>query len=243
LLAGYRDRPAADHTAIARALVSVSDLIVDIPEIVELDINPLLADAEGVLALDARIVVRAVSGDRPERLCIRPYPAELAKDIFLDNSVELRLRPVRPDDAPALIEMGGRTSRQDLRLRFHGAVRGITSLASARLTQIDYDREMAFVAVEANGDIAGVASLGFDPEFETAEFAIVVRSDMQGHGLGRKLIAEILIHARARGAERVWGDVLRENENMLTMAREMGAALTPRSDGPAIVRAEFHLTS
>jgi acetyltransferase len=65
---------------------------------------------------------------------------------------------------------------------------------------------------------------------------------MQGHGLGRKLIAEILIHARARGAERVWGDVLRENENMLTMAREMGAALTPRSDGPAIVRAEFHLT-
>jgi acetyltransferase len=242
LLAGYRDRPAADHAAIARALVSVSDLIVDIPEIVELDINPLLADAEGVLALDARIVVRAISGDRMERLCIRPYPAELAKDILLDNNVELRLRPIRPDDAPALIEMGARTSRQDLRLRFHGAVRGITSLASARLTQIDYDREMAFVAVEAKGDIAGVASLGFDPEFETAEFAIVVRSDMQGHGLGRKLIAEILIHARARGAERVWGDVLRENENMLTMAREMGAALTPRSDGPAIVRAEFHLT-
>jgi acetyltransferase len=241
LLGGYRDRPAADHAAIARALVSASDLIVDIPEIVELDINPLLADAGGVLALDARIVVRAVSGDRPERLCIRPYPAELAKDIFLDNNVQLRLRPVRPDDAPALIDMGCRTSRPDLRLRFHGAVRKITSVASARLTQIDYDREMAFVAVEASGGIAGMVSLGFDPEFETAEYAIVVRSDAQGHGLGRKLMAELLAYARSRGARCVWGDVLSENENMLTMVREMGGALTPRSDALGLVRAEFRI--
>jgi acetyltransferase len=243
LLAGYRDRPAADRAAIVRALASVSDLAIDIPEIVELDINPLLADADGVIALDARIVVRAAPGDGAARLCIRPYPAELARAMRLDDDTPLRLRPVRPDDAPALIQMGRRTNLQDLRLRFHGTVREITPIAAARLTQIDYDREMAFVAAEAGGDIAGIGSLGFDPEFETAEYAIIVRSDMQGHGLGRKLMAELLSYARARGARRVWGDVLAENANMLTMTREMGAVATHRLDARGLVRTQFRINS
>jgi acetyltransferase len=242
LLAGYRNRPPADIAAIARALVSVSDLIADLPEIAELDINPLLADADGVIALDARIVVRA-SGEQSAPFAIRPYPAELTRDLTLSNGARVSLRAIRPEDGPALVEMAAVTDPQDLRLRFHGAMRALDPRAAARLSQIDYDREMALVAVGEDETLGGVVRIVFDPEFEAGEYAIIVRSDLQGQGIGRELLGALLAYARARGAKRVWGDVMSENYNMLTLAREMGAHTAKRVEARGLTRTEFRLDS
>ncbi|NWG52439.1 MAG: bifunctional acetate--CoA ligase family protein/GNAT family N-acetyltransferase [Hydrogenophilaceae bacterium] len=240
LLAGYRDRAPADHAAIAATLVALSDLVINLPEIAELDINPLLADADGVIALDARIVVRAPPRDAAKRLAIRPYPAELEHPIDIAGA-RLMLRAIRPDDADAIIAFAGRTDPDHLRLRFHGAVGKITQRIAARLTQIDYDREMALVAVEEDGAIAGVGRLVFDPDFEACEYAIIVRSDIQHRGLGSALMREMFAYARARGAKRMWGDVLTENHGMLAVARELGADIAYLPEDHAITRTTFRL--
>ena len=224
LLAGYRDRAPANHAAIEQALTAVSELAVNHPEIAELDINPLLADADGVIALDARIILGADGAQRPP-LAIRPYPDALTHDIRLEDGLALRVRALAPSDASALLEMGKRTTPQDLRLRFHGAVRTDNESGAARLCQIDYDREMALGAIEGDGALAGVARISFDPQFETGEFAILVRSDLQKRGIGRALLADILTYAASRGVRRVWGDVLPDNASMLAFVRELGATI------------------
>lgn len=242
LLAGYRDRPPANRLAIAEVLVALSDMIIDLPEIAELDINPLLADAQGVIALDARIVVSATAGDEGfDRLAILPYPAALSREIELADRASFRVRPIRPEDAPALMDMARRTDAADLRLRFHGAVRGLDEAAAARLSQIDYDREMALVAIAPDQSFAGVARLVFDPDFSRAEYAIIVRSDLQGRGLGRALLAEALAYARLRGASTVWGDVLIENGEMIALARGLGAHLQQIEGASELTRTSFHL--
>jgi acetyltransferase len=238
LLAGYRNRPAAQMSAIESALLSLSRIAIDLPQISELDINPLLAGASGAIALDARIVVR---DEAAPPLAIRPYPAELTQSVALDDGRALTLRAIRPQDAPALQQMAERTAPEDLRLRFHGAVRGIDADAAARLSQIDYDRELALVAFESDGAAAGVGRLVFDPDFENAEFALIVRSDLQHHGLGRALMRAIIDYSRSRGALRLWGDVLSENLNMLTLTRAMGAATAKRPEAPELTRASFAL--
>ena len=225
LLAGYRDRPAADLDSIALTLVRLSDLLVDIPEVTELDINPLLAGPQGVLALDARVVVRAAGGERRAPLAIQPYPAELEHEVEIDGGRKLLVRPIRPEDEPRLVEMVQRSSPEDVRLRFLGALREFPHLLAARLSQIDYDREMALIALPAQpggGEILGVARTVANPEGDRAEFAVMVRSDMKGRGLGFQLMKDILAHARKRGIKTVYGDVLAENTTMLHMAAELG---------------------
>jgi acetyltransferase len=239
LLGGYRDRPPADLAAVSAVLCALSDLLVDLPEVAELDINPLLADGDGVIALDARIVVRkAPAAVGQSRLAIRPYPADLVGTLEA-GSRTLRLRPIRPEDAGRLIEMAGLTTSSDLRLRFHGGVHDLSPAAAARLSQIDYDREMVFLAEEADGAVAGVVRLVFDPDFETAEGALIVRSDMQDLGLGRSLLKHALAYARSRGARTVYGDVLRENARMLDLARHLDARFVPSPGGPALTRVEL----
>jgi acetyltransferase len=135
----------------------------------------------------------------------------------------VRVRPIRPEDEEALVDMLRRSSREDIRLRFFGAIKAFTLPFAARLTQIDYDREMALVALPPDsGEILGVARLGTDPDREAAEFAIMVRSDLKGTGLGYSLMCAILDYARQAGVRRVFGEVLKENERMLRMARELG---------------------
>ena len=226
LLKGYRDVPAADRGAIEAALVRLADLAIDLPEVAELDINPLLADAQGVLALDARVVVRA-SAVKADRTAIRPYPADLEKEISLRDGRRLRVRAIRPEDAPALVEMGRHTTPEDFRLRFFGAMRELPPALAARLSQIDYDREMALVAFDpAAGDkafeILGVVRLICDPNNIQGEFAIIVRSDLKGQGLGYALMGEMLAWAARRGLARVEGEVLPENAGMLNMVRDFG---------------------
>jgi acetyltransferase len=244
-LKAYRDVPAADMAAIETALVRLADLATDLPEIAELDINPLLADANGVIALDARVLVRAVSADSQHRLAIRPYPIELETGIVLQNGRALRVRPIRPEDAPALMEMARRSTPEDMRLRFFSAVRAISPALAARLSQIDYDREMALVALDSpdNADaILGVVRLIGDPDNVQGELAIMVRSDFKGQGLGFELMREMLAWARARGMSKVVGDVLPENTVMLRMVRDFGARTEPLAPDGRIVRVTFDLT-
>jgi acetyltransferase len=236
LLAGYRDHKRADLSAVAAALVSLSELVIDIPEIRELDINPLLADADGVVALDARIIVGPPSG-ATDRLAIRPYPAELGRRATVDGFA-VQLRPIRPDDAVALTEMAHRTNADDLRLRFHPAV-SASGVPAARLAQIDYDREMVFVAQLDDNSIGGVVRLVFDPDFSSSECAIVVRSDLQRRTIGQTLLREALAYARSRGAQKVWGYILSDNAGIVDFARQQGAQIKAGPPGSVLMRAEF----
>jgi len=240
LLAGYRDRPPAAIDAVARTLVALSDMMIDFPEIAELDINPLLADADGVIALDARIIVRAAPADAAG-LAIRPYPDELVVSRETDK-LPLCIRPIRPEDAAGLITMAQQTSAEDLRLRFHGAVGAISQATAARLSQIDYDREMVLVADMPDGALGGVVRLVFDPNFESAECAILVRSDLKNRQIGRTLLSEALTYARTRGARRVWGDVMTENTSMLDFARRTGGRFARNPADAQLTRVEFPLT-
>jgi acetyltransferase len=242
LLEGYRDRPKAALDQIAATLVKLSEIAVRLPEVVELDINPLLADETGVLALDARVVVRATGADPSRRMAIRPYPIELESAVTLPDGAAYRVRPIRPEDEARLIEMIGRSQPEDRRLRSFRALPRLPHDLAARLSQIDYDREMAFVAVEPAGAIAGAARIVGDPNNEAAEFAVIIRSDLQGRGLGSRLMTELLAYARRRGLSRVHGDILRQNAPMLAMARELGAQIH-QTQAPEVAQAVFELAS
>ncbi|MBS0470653.1 MAG: bifunctional acetate--CoA ligase family protein/GNAT family N-acetyltransferase [Proteobacteria bacterium] len=239
LLKGYRDRPAADRDAIAATLVHLSQLISDVPQIAELDINPLLADEHGVLALDARI--RIAEPASADRLAIRAYPEELIQHARLDDLGDFTLRPVRPEDAPAFERLFTRLAPEDVQMRFMTPLRALPPTLLARLTQIDYDREMAFVLVDASGEVAGVARLAADPDNTRAEFAIIVRSDLKGHGAGRLMMERLGAYARARGIGELWGNVLANNSVMLALCRELGCRIASVPEDPSVMRVALDL--
>lgn len=245
LLQGYRDRPPADLEAIALTLVQVSTMVCDLAELVELDINPLLADSRGVIALDARIVVASAEGrSAASRLAIRPYPKELEQSVHLADDTLAQLRPVRPEDEPALQETFSKLSAEDIRLRFFAPIKRLPHEMAARLTQIDYDREMAFVLERMEKDdheIIGVVRLMCDPDNTKGEFAIVVRSDLKGQGLGYMLMNRILEYGRARGLQEVYGQILSENKGMLQMCQELGFHLSRLPDEPTVTLATLTL--
>lgn len=237
LLAGYRNRPAADHEAIYLTLAKVSQLVCDIAEVVEFDINPLLADASGVLALDARIVVRAPSRPGHARLAIRPYPQELETPLAVRGN-HFHLRPIRPEDEAAYNDFFLSLTPEDVHFRFFRLIRSMPHSELARMTQIDYDREMAFVAtapgdVDAQGmpRLLGVVQAHADPANEHAEFAIAIRPDQQHKGLGRALMAQIVAYCRQRGTGEVYGEVLSDNTRMLALAKAIGFRVVASEDG------------
>ena len=230
MLRGYRDRPPVDIDAVALVLVRLSQMVADLPEIGELDINPLLADEAGVIALDARIVIRS-GAPILERMAIRPYPADLEHEVAMPDGLRFLVRPIRPEDEPALVEMVERSTAEDVRLRFFGPFKELPRAVAARLSQIDYSREMAFIATglagtPQDGDMLGVARLIGDPENENAEFAVMVRSDLKGRGVGFLLMGELIAYARRRGLKRLFGVVLKENHTMLEMADQLGFVRT-----------------
>lgn len=231
LLAGYRDRPAADRGAIRRALNGISQLIVDFPAIRSLDINPLLADSTGVVALDARVEIDpervAERGPNPA-LAVRPYPAGWDKAVTLGRDRHFCLRPIKPVDVEMFPEFLSRISPDDIRLRFMAPRKSFPQEMLLRLTQIDYDREMAFLAVdEDTGEMAGVSRIYTDPDHEVAEYAILIRTDLQGLGLGWELLSRLIDYARADGLKRIEGHILDENRKMLDMCRDFGFSVAP----------------
>jgi acetyltransferase len=240
LLKGYRDVPPADEAALATALVKLSELVVAHPEIGEIDINPLLVSAEGVVALDARIILRPPSA-MAQGLAITPYPADLEREETLRSGERIHLRPIRPEDEPALVAMVDASTPQDRAFRFHHEVKQLSHAMAARFSQIDYDREMAIIALGQDGAIWGVARLVSDPNYESAEFAVMVRSDKKGLGIGYLLMQELIAYAQSRGIERLFALVLKNNATMLDLARELGATIEPES-GTA-VRVIFQLES
>jgi acetyltransferase len=237
LLEGYRDMPSADLDAVTGALIAISQLASDIPALKELDINPLLADRAGVIAVDARIRVGPSTKDAAARLAIRPYPKALESSATLANGTVLALRPVRPEDEPLLQDIARHMDPEDLRLRFFTPVKTLSHPLAARLTQIDYDREMAIIALADGGRTAlGVARFAADPDKRSAEYAIGIRSDWQRRGLGRVLMERIMAIATRRGIPEIFGDVLHENAPMLDLARRLGFTLTLHPDDPEITR-------
>jgi acetyltransferase len=231
LLAGYRDQPPADLDAVYLTLVKIAQLIIDRPEIVELDINPLLADHTGVIALDARIKVAATQTegevDSTKRLAIAPYPQQLEEHVEVAGQ-RLLLRPIRPEDEPAHRALLERTDPEDIRTRFLHQIRSFAHPKLAGLTQIDYERQMAFIATAVEPDAQGqretlgVVRAVADPDNEHAEFAVLVRSDFKGRGLGYALMEKIIRYCRARGIGTLWGEVLTENHDMLDLAISLG---------------------
>ncbi len=246
LLHGYRDRPPAALDEIALTLVQIAQLAADLDEVAELDINPLLADENGVLALDARIKVAPAAHRGAARFAIRPYPKELERTVTLPDGQQLLLRPIRPEDAsPLHVMVDEKTTVEDRRLRFFATIRTISPELCARLTQIDYDREMALVALDpaAPSDDAfwGVVRVASDPDRQRAEYAILVRSDRKGRGLGRILMQTILDYARAEGIGEVFGIVLSENRGMLALAEELGFERGSHPDDPELVELRCRL--
>ncbi|MCB1859594.1 MAG: GNAT family N-acetyltransferase, partial [Gammaproteobacteria bacterium] len=232
LLAGYRNRPAVDMDQLCLTLMRVSQLVIDIPEILELDINPLWSDENGVLALDARIRVAADDGTR--QLAIRPYPKQLEEWFETRSERRVLLRPIRPEDEPRHHEFISRLSPEDIRFRFFGSVRSLPHSEMAKLTQIDYDREMAFIATGTDGqgrpETLGVVRTVTDANNHTAEYAVVVRSDMKGEGLGWKLLSKMIGYCRDRGTRQLIGQVLANNRKMLGMAEAMGFTISPADE-------------
>jgi acetyltransferase len=245
LLQGYRDRPPVTLDAIALALVQLSQLTIDFAEIVEIDINPLLADHAGIVALDARIAVRPATTSGAARLAIRPYPSELETPLILPDGAPALLRPIRPEDEPALQEAFSSLSPRAVRMRFFAPLKELSHRMAARLTQIDYEREMALVLAApgpaGRAKIYGVVRLIADPDNESAEFAIALRDEMAGHGLGTMLMHRIIDYARARGIGEIRGDVLGENKVMLELARHLGFTLGGGPELGEVVRVTLRL--
>jgi acetyltransferase len=238
-LKGYRDRPPAAMDEIALTLVKLSQLVSDLDEITELDINPLLADERGVIALDARVRVAAATDQPRDRLAIRPYPAELEADIDIAGAGRFHIRPVRPEDAAAFTQFAARVNEADMRMRFFSPFRTVPPSLLARLTQIDYDREMALVLFDAAETVAAVGRLAAEPDGLRAEFALLVRTDLKGKGIGSDLLQRLIAYARQRGIAEIWGDVLLENSTMLTICHEFGFRIGPAAHG--IMRATLSL--
>jgi acetyltransferase len=245
LLQGYRGAPAANLDALALTLMRVAQLVIDHAEVRELDVNPLLADAYGVIALDARVRVGRATRSAADRLAIRPYPRELEEEIPLGDGRTLLLRPIRPEDEPSLQAAFANMTAEEIRLRFLVPVKTLTHVAAVRFTQIDYDREMGLILTEpgipGRTEIYGVVNIIADPDNERAEYAIIVRHDMTALGLGTFLMRRIIDYARARGIGEIYGDVLHENRPMLRLCRALGFTETRVTDEPTLVRVALRL--
>jgi acetyltransferase len=240
VLKAYRDVPAADEAALALVLVKLAQLAADIPAVRELDINPLLVDADGVVALDARVAVapsrQLHRGRGHPRFAILPYPKEWEHTIVLADGREAFVRPVRPEDDAMFRAFFARVSAEDLRLRFFRAVRDFSHDFIARLVQLDYARSMALVAIDqASGEMLGAVRLLADANFDRGEYGIMVRSDLKGAGIGWRLMEAMIEVAHWLGLNVIEGQVLRENSTMLSMCRHLGFAVVPDPEDATVM--------
>jgi len=242
LLQGYRDRPAADAAALAEALVRLGYLVARHREIREVDINPLLADESGIIALDARVRVADAAQTPRVPMAIRPYPSQWVAEAETEGVGPVRIRPIRPEDEALYAAFFRHLTPEDQRLRFFSGHPDLSHRVLARLTQIDYAREMAFVATaKATGDLLGVARFVADPDYTQGEYAILVRSDLKGRGLGWRLMQHLIAYARSEKIAELYGLVLAENTTMLRMCRELGFRVEREPDDATVRRVILRL--
>jgi acetyltransferase len=241
MLDAFRGAPAVDVDRVVDVLLRVSELACEIPAVRELDINPLLADEHGVIALDARVLVSEapLAADATySHLAIHPYPRALIREVSVKNG-RILLRPIRPEDAEAERRFISRLSPRTSYLRFHAPVRELTMERLVRYTQIDYDREMAFVAIDtADGqhEIRGISRYTCNPDGRTAEFGVIVEDAWQGRGVGHVLMQALEETARARGLTQLIGLVLKENDEMGELMRKRGYAPHRDEEDPGVLR-------
>ena len=247
ILKAYRNVPAADERAVELLLVKLAQLVADFPEIREIDLNPVLADETGVIAVDARVSVAPFAkprrGERGNpRFAIKPYPTEWQRHMKLRDGTAILVRPIRPEDEPLYVPFFAAVTAADLRLRFFAPVKEFSHTFIARFTQIDYARAMAFIAIEeATGAMLGVVRLHADADYASGEYAILVRSDLKGRGLGWLLMQLIIEYARAEGIRSIHGEVLQENTTMLDMCRQLGFQVATDSQEPSCVAVTLSL--
>lgn len=241
-LSELADQPAASEEAVADTLVRVSQLVVDFPEIAEIDINPLFSNADDAVAADGWIRLRGPD-EAPGRLALPPYPAEWI-DAFQGRSESFTIRPIRPEDAQAHGAFFQRLSPEDIRYRFFSAMRELSAEQMARMTQVDYEREMAFVAVRTGADgeqeTVGVARLVCENP-ERGEFAVIVQPDMKGQGLARHLMQRLVAWGSNQGLSEIVGQILSENQPMLAFIRRLGFTIHHLPDEPDVVEARLVL--
>ena len=239
LLDAYRDRRAVDREAVVDVIMRVSDMISELPEITELDLNPLLAGPEGVLSVDARIAIaRAPSKDGPyDHMAIHPYPRHLIREGHLTDGRLLTIRPIRSEDAEAERTFVRELSPQAKRFRFMGAISELSPEMLARFTQIDYRAEMALVAIIGEGasrEQIGVARYVINPDRTSCEFAIVVSDKVQHQGIGTRLMKALMDAARQHGLTAIEGTVLKQNDPMFQLMEELGFSIEAAPDDPEV---------
>jgi len=246
LLRAYRDVPAVKQDAVAMTLVKLAQMAADIPEIRELDINPLLADQTGVIAVDARIAVgqaqRKFAGSGPGNFAVRAYPSQWERHIQVKDDWRVFVRPMRPEDERLIHEFARYVTPNDVRLRFFGPIKEVNHQFIARLTQLDYARAMAFIALdEATREMVGAVRIHSDSIYESGEYAVMLRSDLKGRGLGWALMQLIIEYARSEGLKVISGDVLQENTVMLAMCRQLGFEVKRSASEPDICNVQLKL--
>jgi acetyltransferase len=239
LLGPFRNQPAADVDAVAEVLIRVSEMACELPQVLEMDINPLLADEHGAVAVDARITVdpHARQAGRYDHMAIHPYPADLVSHFQLADGTDVTVRPIRPEDAGIEQTFVRGLSAESKYFRFMHALAELTPEMLVRFTQIDYDREMALLAVagpEGNETEIAVARYTTNPDGETCEFALVVADAWHHQGIGSRLMLRLIEIAGRRGLSTMEGEVLADNTRMLGLVRELGFSVRPSEEDPEI---------
>ncbi|MCF8027824.1 MAG: bifunctional acetate--CoA ligase family protein/GNAT family N-acetyltransferase [Desulfobacteraceae bacterium] len=225
VLQGYRNLDALDLVQFEALLIRLSQLMTDFAEISEIDINPLMVHDGRIIAVDARVIVSPAEVKAPLHLVISPYPNEYEEQLDLEDVGVLTVRPIRPEDAPLLEEMFNELSPMSIYYRFFSPIKRLPHYMLARFTQIDYDRQIAMVAISTAGGIEkmlGVSRVIGEPDGKTAEFAVLVADQWHGKGIGAILLKRCLEIARSRNTEKIWGLILPDNTKMLALARKLG---------------------
>ncbi len=224
LLKGFRNHPPADRERLEEILIRISQLTTDFPQITELDINPLVIIKGQPIVVDARAALMPSTCQAPMHLAVSPYPAQYESRVQLADVGELLIRPVRPEDAQLMVELFGELSPQSIYYRFFAPMKQLSPTMLARFTQIDYDREIALVAILESGPaekMLGAARVILQPNLKDAEFAVLVGDPWHGKGIGAHLLASCLDIARERRFRTIWGTVLAENKGMLALGKKL----------------------
>jgi acetyltransferase len=246
MLGAFRGMPPADLDALVTVLLRVSEMVCELPWLREMDLNPLIVDEGGAIVLDARVVVhaRAPTARAYSHMAIHPYPAHLAQSWRTPDGVEVEVRPIRPEDAEIEREFVRALSPEAKYLRFMSTLKELTPVMLARFTQVDYDREMALIAVVTEGGRErqiGVARYVVNADGETCEFAVVVAEAWQGRGLGRHLMQRLIGIARERGLAAMQGEILAANSGMLDLVAKLGFTFAEVPGVPTVKEARLAL--
>jgi acetyltransferase len=226
LLKGYRNRPGVDMVKMEEIIIRLSQLVVDFPEIKELDLNPVVVKDGIPVAIDARILLEPSGVPSPMHLVISPYPEHLECCMTTKDGLRILVRPIKPEDAPLIVGLFNTLSAASIYYRFFRPIKELSREMLARFTQIDYDREIAMVAIREKNDtdeiMMGVARIILDPDGKIGEFSVLVGDPWHGLGIGSRLLIHALEIARNRGVENVYGVVLRDNVSMLALGKSIG---------------------